>query len=48
MVAGFSGSSAWSRMDLIAKFIMNVIAVVLLLLLGRNILSRTRSDSYLP
>jgi hypothetical protein len=44
MVAGFSGSSTWSRMDLIAKFVMNVIAVVLLLLLGRNILSRNHRD----
>jgi hypothetical protein len=40
MVAGFLGSSAWSRMDVIGKVALNVIAVALLLLLGKGILSR--------
>ena len=40
MVAGFLGSSTWSRMDVIGKVTFNVIAVALLLLLGKNILSR--------
>jgi hypothetical protein len=40
MVAGFLGSNTWSRMDVIGKIALNVIAVVLLLLLGKSILSR--------
>lgn len=40
MVAGFMGSNTWSRIDLIAKVVLNVIAVVLLLLLAKSILSR--------
>ena len=36
----FLGSSTWSRMDVIGKVAFNVIAVALLLLLGKNILSR--------
>jgi hypothetical protein len=40
MLAGFMGSNTWSRIDLIAKFVLNVIAVVLLLLLGKSILTR--------
>ena len=46
MVAGYSGSSSWLRMDLIAKVVMNVIAVALLLMLGKSTLSQTphRSD----
>jgi hypothetical protein len=46
MVAGFSGSGAWLRMDLIAKIVLNVIAVVLLLLLGRSILNRSQRSSH--
>jgi hypothetical protein len=40
MVAGFMGSNTWSRIDVIAKVVMNVIAGVLLLLLGKSILTR--------
>jgi len=40
MVAGFMGSNTWSRRDLIAKVVLNVIAGVLLLLLGKSILKR--------
>ncbi len=40
MVAGFLGSSTWSRMDLIAKVALDVIAAALLLLLRKRILSR--------
>jgi hypothetical protein len=40
MVAGFLGSGTWSRMDVIGKIALNVIAVALLLLLGRIILGR--------
>ena len=40
MLAGFMGSNTWSRIDLIAKVVLNVIAVVLLLLLGKSILTR--------
>jgi hypothetical protein len=40
MGAGFMGSNTWSRIDLIAKVVLNVIAVVLLLLLGKSILTR--------
>lgn len=42
MVAGFAGSSTWSRIDVIGKGAMNVIAVVLLLLLGRRIVKLQR------
>ena len=45
MVAGFLGSSTWSRMDLIGKVALNVIAVVLLLLLGKSILARKPSPT---
>jgi hypothetical protein len=40
MIAGFSGSSSWLRMDLIAKVILNLIAVVALLLLAIKIRRR--------
>jgi hypothetical protein len=40
MAAGFGGSSVWPRMDLIGKGIMNVLAVVLLVMLGRAIVRR--------
>lgn len=40
MVAGFGGSDSWSRLDYFAKVVMNIIAVVLLLLLGKTILNR--------
>jgi hypothetical protein len=40
MVAGFSGSSTWLRIDLIAKIVMNVIAAALLLWLGTRIAKR--------
>jgi hypothetical protein len=39
MVAGFLGSSTWLRMDAIGKVALNVIAVALLLLLGKRILN---------
>jgi hypothetical protein len=42
MVAGFAGGSSWSRIDVIGKGAMNVIAVVLLLLLGRRIVKLQR------
>jgi hypothetical protein len=48
MAAGFSGSSAWPRMDIIAKFIFNLIAIVLLLLLGRKIIDREGKNLNLP
>jgi len=48
MVAGFLGSSTWSRMDVIAKLVLNVIAVVLLLLLGRSILASKASSTVSP
>jgi hypothetical protein len=41
MVAGFSGSSTWLRIDLIGKIAMNVIAAALLLKLGTSIAKRT-------
>ena len=40
MVAGYSGSDSWLRIDLIAKVVMNVIAVALLLMLGKSTLSQ--------
>jgi hypothetical protein len=48
MVAGFLGSSTWSRMDIIGKVVLNVIAVVLLLLLGRSIVARRGLQSVPP
>jgi len=40
MIAGFSGSSHWPRIDLIGKAILNVLAVVGLLLLAARIRQR--------
>jgi hypothetical protein len=40
MLAGFLGSSYWPRMDVIAKALLNVIAVVLMIALGRRMRSR--------
>ena len=40
MLAGFLGSSSWSRMDVIAKALLNVIAVMLMIALGRRMRSR--------
>jgi hypothetical protein len=45
MAAGFSGSEGWPRIDMIGKIVMNIIAAVLLLLLGRNILHRSRTSA---
>ncbi len=42
MAAGFGGSSVWPRMDLIGKGTMNVVAVVLLAMLGVSIFRRER------
>jgi hypothetical protein len=49
MVAGFMGSNTWSRIDLIAKVVLNVTAVVLLLLLKKkrhNVAAKTNLFSY--
>ncbi len=35
MIAGFLGSSAWPRIDVIGKSILDIVAVILLLALGR-------------
>ncbi len=43
MIAGFSGSSSWLRMDFIAKIVLNLIAVVGFVLLALKI--RTRETS---
>jgi hypothetical protein len=40
MIAGFSGSSSWPRMDLIAKVVLNVIAIVGFVVLALNIRRR--------
>ena len=41
MVAGFTGSNTWLRIDLLGKIVMNLIAVALLLSLGASIAKRT-------
>jgi hypothetical protein len=41
MIAGFSGSSHWPRIDLIGKAVLNVLAVVGLLLLAARIRQRS-------
>jgi hypothetical protein len=43
MIAGFSGSSSWSRMDFIAKIVLNVIAVAGFVLLALEIRRRETS-----
>ncbi len=40
MLGGFGGSSAWPRIDLIGKAVLNVIAVVCLLALARKLRNR--------
>jgi hypothetical protein len=40
MIAGFLGSSLWPRVDVIGKSILDIVAVVLLLVLGRVHFSR--------
>jgi hypothetical protein len=40
MIAGFLGSSLWPKIDLIGKSVLDVIAVLLLLVLGRVHLRR--------
>jgi hypothetical protein len=43
MIAGFSGSSQWPRIDLIGKAILNVLAVIGLLVLAGRLRRRTAS-----
>jgi hypothetical protein len=43
MIAGFSGSSLWLRMDLVAKVVLNVIAVIAFLSLALKIQRRGAS-----
>lgn len=43
MIGGFAGSSAWPRIDLIGKAVLNVIAVVCLLALARTLSNRRLS-----
>ena len=45
MLAGFGGSSAWPRMDLIAKIVMNVVAFLGLVWLGVDIWRRNRDTA---
>jgi len=45
MVAGFLGSSLWPRIDLIGKSILDIIAVILLLALGRMRRRRTAAPA---
>jgi hypothetical protein len=41
MIAGFLGSGTWSRMDLLAKAVLNVLTVAGLILLGQRITRRS-------
>ncbi len=43
MIAGFSGSSSWSRMDFIGKIVLNLIAVAGFVMLARKIRRRETS-----
>jgi hypothetical protein len=41
MIGGFAGSSSWSQSDRIGKIVLDVIAVLLLLVLGRALEKRS-------
>jgi hypothetical protein len=43
MIAGFLGSSYWPPMDVIAKALLNIVAVVLMAVLARRVEQRLRS-----
>ncbi len=43
MIAGFSGSSSWSRMDFIGKIVLNLIAILGFVLLALKIRRRETS-----
>jgi hypothetical protein len=45
MIAGFSGSASWSRLDLIGKAILNLIAVAAFIQLGRTLSRSPQSES---
>lgn len=41
MIGGFAGSGSWLRIDLIGKIVLDVIAILLLIALGRSIQERS-------
>ncbi len=43
MIAGFLGAAGWSRMDTIAKAVMNLVAVACMAVLARHIVHRSPS-----
>jgi hypothetical protein len=44
MIGGFAGSSSWLRIDLIGKAVVDVIAILLLIALGRLVQRRTSRE----
>ncbi len=44
MAAGFLGSAYWSQVDVFGKLILNIIAVIGMIVLGRSIRQRLRQD----
>jgi threonine/homoserine/homoserine lactone efflux protein len=45
MLAGFLGSATWSRMDLVAKIILNVVSVAAFIWLALKITRRPNQPS---
>jgi hypothetical protein len=45
MIGGFAGSGSWLRIDLIGKIVLDVIAILLLIALGRSIQKRSPGES---
>ena len=45
VLAGFLGSGSWSRMDLLAKAILNVVSIVVFIWLALKITRRSKQRS---